>query len=137
MSRFRQHLAHLLPATLITASFAAVAHAIAVAVAARSVGSELLLIGALSFVVTLVLALPGGAVLLGVTALLRLKPWASLLLFVLTIQAIAIGVELYLFESTIADISWVYGVITVPASLLAWRMSAYPAYLEARAGADA
>lgn len=45
-------------------------------------GSELLLIGALSFVVTLVLALPGGAVLLGVTALLRLKPWASLLLFI-------------------------------------------------------
>ena len=137
MPRLRQHLAHLLPATLITACFAAVAHAIAVAVAARSVGSELLLIGALSFVVTLVLALPGGAILLSITALLRLKPWASLLLFVLTIQAIAIGVELYLFESTIADISWIYAVITLPASLLAWRVSAYPAYLETRGAADA
>ena len=59
MSQLRQPPAPLLPATLITACFAAVAHAIAVAVAARSVGSELLLIGALSFVVTLVLALPG------------------------------------------------------------------------------
>ncbi|WP_425055948.1 hypothetical protein [Pseudomonas abyssi] len=137
MPRLRQHLAHLLPATLITACFAAVAHAIAVAVAARSVGSELLLIGALSFVVTLVFALPGGAILLGVTALLRLKPWASLLLFVLTIQAIAIGVELYLFESSVADISWVYGVIIVPASLLAWRVSAYPAYLQTRGNVDA
>ena len=137
MSRLRQHLAHLLPATLITACFAAVAHAIAVAVAARSVGLELLLIGGLSFVVTLVLALPGGAVLLAVTALLRLKPWASLLLFVLTIQAIAIGFELYLFESTVADISWMYAVITLPASLLAWRVSAYPAYLQAQRNADA
>ena len=91
-----------------------------------------MLIGALSFVVTLVLALPGGAVLLAVTALLRLKPRASLLLFVLTIQAIAIGVELYLFESSVADISWVYGVITVPAALLAWRVSAYPAYKQTR-----
>lgn len=74
----------------------------------------MLLIGALSFVVTLVLALPGGAVLLGVTALLRLKLWASLLLFVLTIQAITIGVALYLFESTIADISWIYAVYHPP-----------------------
>ncbi|WP_146040352.1 hypothetical protein [Halopseudomonas oceani] len=83
------------------------------------------------------LALPGGAILLGVTALLRLKPWASLLLFVLTIQAIAIGVELYLFKSTVADISWVYGVVTFPASLLAWRVSAYPAYLQTRGYVDA
>lgn len=105
--------------------------------AARAVGSELLLIGALSFVVTLVLALPGGAVLLGVTALLRLKPWASLLLFVMTIQAIAIGVELYLFESTVADISWVYGVITLPASLSARRVSAYPAYQQTKHSANA
>lgn len=100
-------------------------------------GSELLLIGALSFVVTLVLALPGGAALLGVTELLRLKPWASLLLFVMTIQAIAIGVELYLFESTVADISWVYGVTTLPASLSAWRMSAYPAYQQTKHSANA
>ncbi|WP_074867556.1 hypothetical protein [Atopomonas hussainii] len=44
----------------------------------------------------------------------------------------AIAVELYLFESTVADILWVYGVTTLPASLSAWRVSAYPAYQQTK-----
>ncbi|MEZ5986128.1 MAG: hypothetical protein R3B94_09270 [Hyphomonas sp.] len=120
-------IARLLPAAVTTAAFAGVAHAAMVAVAARSVGLELLYIAILSFVVAFMVAVAGGAVLLAITGMLRLGLVASLLLFLISIQAIAIWLEFYLFEfrSGWADVSWQYGLISVPASLIAWHQSVF------------
>ena len=57
MHRIRALLARLIPAAVATAGFAAIAHAALVAVAARSIGMELMYIAGLSFVVALVVAL--------------------------------------------------------------------------------
>lgn len=118
----------LLPAALATSVFAALAHAALVAVAARSIGLELVYIAAVSFVAALVVALLGGATLLAAVVALKLKPAASLLLFLIVIQAIAVALEMYLFESGLRDISWEYALISIPASLIAWHQSVYYAY---------
>lgn len=124
--REKLHLFHrLLPAAFVTACFAALAHALLVAVAARSIRLELVYIAALSFVVALVVALIGGAVLLFIVGGLKLKPLPSLLLFLIAIQAVTVGLEMYFFESGWADISWQYGLISVPVSLIAWYQSVY------------
>lgn len=120
----------LLPAALATSVFAALAHAALVAVAARSISLELAYIAAVSFVAALVVALVGGAVLLAAIVVLKLKPAASLLLFLIVVQAIAIALEMYLFESSFNDISWRYGFISVPASLIAWHQSVGYAHRE-------
>jgi hypothetical protein len=94
-----------------------------VAIAARSIGLELVHIAALSFPVALFVALPGGAVLLAIVAMLKLKPLPALVLFVVAIQMVAIALEMYLFESGLDDISWQYGLISIPAALIAWYYS--------------
>lgn len=108
--------------------FAALAHAGLVAIAARSIGLELVYIATLSFAVALVVALLGGAVLLAIVVALRLRLISSLLLFLIVIQVIAIKLEMYFFESGLNDISWQYGLISVPASLIAWYRSVYYVY---------
>ena len=115
------------PAAVATAAFAALAHAALVAVAARSFGLELAYIAVLSFVVALVVALIGGAVLLAIVRVLRLGLISSLLLFLIAVQAVAIWLEFYFFEfqNGWADISWQYGLISVPASLVAWHQSVF------------
>ena len=118
----------LFPAALATSLFAGVAHAIAVAIAARSVGLELLYIATLTFMIALVVAFIGGAVLLTIVSLLRLTPLPALILFVIVIQAVAIGLEMTLFEIGLKDISWQYGLITIPAAVIAWYQSVYLAY---------
>ncbi|GAB3284484.1 hypothetical protein [Parahaliea aestuarii] len=115
----------LFPAAFTTAAFAALAHAVLVAIAAGSIGAELVYIAALSFVVALVVAAPCGAVLLATVGTLKLKPIPSLLLFLVAIQVIAVGLEMYFFENGISDTSWQYGLISVPASLIAWHQSVY------------
>lgn len=127
MRRMRALLARLLPAAVVTAGFAGIAHAVMVAIAARSVGLELIYIGSLSFVVAFVVAVAGGAVLLAITGLLRLGLVASLIMFLLSIQAIAIWLQFYLFEFQTgwSDVSWEYGLISVPASLIAWHQSVF------------
>ncbi len=118
----------LFPAAIATSLFAGVAHAIAVAIAARSVGLELLYIATLTFVIALIIAFIGGAVLLAIVSLLRLTPLPALILFVITIQAIAIGLELTVFEIGLKDISWQYSLITIPAAIIAWYQSVYLAH---------
>lgn len=118
----------LFPAAVGTAAFAAVAHAALVAIAARSIGAELLVVAALSFVVALVVALAGGAVLLLAVQAFRLGLAASLLLFVVAVQAISIGLELVVFEIGLDDVSWQYAFISVPSALLAWYLSIYRAH---------
>lgn len=119
------YLRQLLPAAMATATFAAFAHAVLVAIAAQSVGLELLYIAGLSFVVALIPAVAGGAFLLVFTGVFALRlPW-SLLLFFVVIQLVAIEIEMWLFESSIEDVSWQYGLITVPASIIAWYRSIY------------
>lgn len=127
MHRKRALLARLIPAAVATAGFAAIAHAALVAVAARSIGLELVYIAGLSYVVALVVALTGGAVLLTIVKVLRLGIVSSLLLFLVAIQAVAIWLQFYFFEfqNGWADISWQYGLISVPASLLAWHQSVF------------
>ena len=115
------------PAAVATAAFAALAHAALVAVAARSIGLELASIAVLSFIVALVVALIGGAVLFAIVRVLRLRLISSFLLFLITIQAVAIWLQFYFFEfqNGWADISWQYGLISVPASLVAWHQSVF------------
>ncbi len=127
MHRKRALLARLIPAAVATAGFAAIAHAGLVAVAARSIGMELVYIAGLSYVVALVVALIGGAVLLAMVKVLRLGLVSSFLLFLVSIQAVAIWLQFYFFEFQIgwADISWQYGLISVPASLVAWHQSVF------------
>ncbi len=120
----------LFPAAIATSIFAALAHAVLVGIAARSIGLELAYIAAVTFVVALVVALVGGAVLLAIVAALKLRPVSSLLLFLIVIQAIAIRLEMYLFEGSFSDISWQYGLISVPASVIAWHQSVYCAHRE-------
>lgn len=115
----------LFPAAINTAGFAALAHAALVAIAARSIGLELIYIATLSFVVVLVVALLVGSALLLVVGVFNLKLGSSLLLFVIAIQAVAIGLEMHFFEIGLNDISWQYGLITAPASLIAWYCSVY------------
>ncbi|WP_157976562.1 hypothetical protein [Parahaliea mediterranea] len=124
-SLLRRLFQRLLPAAIATSVFAALAHAVLVGIAARSIGLELAYIGSLSFFVALVVAVPGGAVLLAVVAAFKLKPLSSLLLFLVVIQGVAIGVEMLLFENSIADTSWQYGLISVPAAVVAWYRSVY------------
>ncbi len=118
----------LFPAALATSLFAGVAHAIAVAIAARSVGLELLYIATLTFMIALVVAFIGGAVLLAIVSLLRLTPLPALILFVIAIQAVAIGLEMTIFEIGLKEISWQYGLITIPAAVIAWYQSVYLAH---------
>lgn len=120
-------LCRLVPAAIGTATFAALAHAMLVGIAARTIGLELAAIAAFTFVVSVVLALAGGSVLLALVAALRLNGLASLLLFVSTVQCIAIWLQFYLFEfeNGWADISWRYGLISAPASLIAWHLSVH------------
>ncbi|WP_321489124.1 hypothetical protein [uncultured Hyphomonas sp.] len=127
MHRTHALLARLIPAAVTTAGFAAIAHAALVAVAARSIGMELVYIAGLSFVVALVVALIGGAVLLAIVRVLRLGLISSLLLFLVAVQAVAIWLQFYFFEfqNGWADISWQYGLISVPASLVAWHRSVF------------
>lgn len=127
MHRKRALLARLIPAAVATAGFAAIAHAGLVAVAARSIGMELVYIAGLSYVVALVVALIGGAVLLAMVKVLRLGLVSSFLLFLVSIQAVAIWLQFYFFEfqNGWADISWQYGLISVPASLVAWHQSVF------------
>lgn len=115
----------LLPAAVTTSVFAALAHALLVAIAARSFGLELLYIASLSFVIALFVALLGGALLLAVVAALRLKLISSFLLFLFVVQGVAIGLEMYFFEIGLRDMSWRYGLISVPASVIAWRSSVF------------
>lgn len=119
------YLHQLFPAAMATAVFAAVAHAGLVAIAARSIGLELLYIAGLSFVVALVPALAGGAILLLICGVFALRLPASLLLFFVVIQAVAIELEMLFFEGGFNDISWQYGLITVPTSVVAWYRSVY------------
>lgn len=127
--RETQSLFHrLFPAAFATAIFAALAHAGLVAIAARSIGLELVYIASLSFIVALVVALLGGAALLAVVVAFKLKPVSSLLLFLIVIQVIAIRLEMYFFEGGFNEISWQYGLISVPASLIAWYRSVYYVY---------
>lgn len=113
----------LVPAAVGTSLFAALAHALLVAIAARSIGLELVFIAGISFIVALLVALPGGVVLLAVVALLRLGRELSLLLFFAAIQATAVALEMVFFEISLRDISWQYGLISVPASVVAWYLS--------------
>ena len=125
----------LVPAAIGTATFAALAHVVLVGIAARTIGLELAAIAAFTFVVSVVLALAGGSVLLALVAALRLNGLASLLLFVSTVQCIAIWLQFYLFEfeNGWADISWRYGLISVPASLIAWHLSVHQVNKHTRA----
>lgn len=127
MQRLKLYFGRLVPAATITAGFAAIAHAALVAVAARSVGLETVAIAALSFAVALVVALVGGVLLLAIVAMLRLGLITSFLLFFVSVQLIAIWLEFFFFEfqNGWADISWQYGLISVPASLIAWHQSVY------------
>lgn len=127
MQQTRGLFARLLPAAVATAAFAAIAHAAMVAVAARAIGFELVYIAGLSFVVGVFVALVGGAVLLAITGLLRLRLISSFLLFLISIQAVVILLEFYFydFRNGWADISWQYGLISVPASLIAWYQSVF------------
>lgn len=120
------HLFHrFLPAAFATAVFAALAHAVSVGGAAKSIGLELVYIAVLTFVVALVVAPIGGAVLLAIVSELKLRPLPALLLFLVAIQGVAIGLGMYFFESSFGDIPWQYGLISVPASLVAWYQSVY------------
>lgn len=127
--RLSRLLGRLFPAAFATALFAALAHATLVGIAARSIGLELVAIAALSFLVALIVAVAGGAVLLLIVGLLKLQRWPSLLLFVVAVQLIAIWLEFFFFEfeNGWADISWQYGLISVPASLIAWHLSVHHA----------
>lgn len=118
----------LLPAAFAASFFAALAHAGLVAIAARSIGLELVYIASLSFVVALVVAFLGGAVLLAAVAALKLKPVSSLLLFLIVVQGVAIMLEMFFFESGLDEISWQYGLISVPTALIAWHRSVYYVY---------
>ena len=122
------YLHQLFPAAMATAVFAAFAHAGLVAIAARSIGLELLYIAGLSFVVALVPALAGGTILLLICGIFALRLPASLLLFFVVIQAVAIELEMLFFEGGFNDISWQYGLITAPASVVAWYRSVYYAH---------
>ena len=110
----------LFPAAFQTAVFAGVAHAVLVAIAARSVGLESLFIATLTCFIVLCVALPGGFVLLTLVCAFRLPLFASLLLFMITAQAITIWLEMFVFEIGFKDVSWQYGLISAPASVIAW-----------------
>jgi len=117
------YMGHLFPAALGTAAFAATAHAAMVAIASRSVGVELLAVAAISFVVALVVALSGGVILLAVTWILRLGSVAALVLFVVVIEGVVVGLEMFVFEIGPIDVSWHYAVTSVPSACLAWYLS--------------
>lgn len=127
MNLVRSYYRRLFPAAVMTAGFSALAHAALVAVAAGTVGLELVAIASLSFAVAIVVALAGGAVLLAIVGVLKLKPLSSLLLFFVAVQLVAIRLAIYLFElqDGWAEIPWQYGLISVPASLIAWHQSVY------------
>lgn len=130
IQRLKLYFGRLVPAAAMTAIFAGVAHAALVAVAARMVGLETVAIAALTFGVALVVALAGGMLLLAIVAMLRLGLIQSLILFFVSVQLIAIWLEFFFFEfqNGWADISWQYGLISVPASLIAWHQSIYAVY---------
>ena len=115
----------LLPSAFTTSVFVAIAHALFVAIAARSIGLLLVYIGALTFFVALIISIVNGAVLLAVVAALKLKLFASLILFVVFIQAVSIWFQMTFFEIGLKDIFWDYCFISVPASLIAWYQSVY------------
>jgi len=125
MNRNQSIFSRLLPAALSTAGFAAIAHAVLVLIAAWSIGPELIYIAVLSFVVTLFVAITGGAVLLFIVKALKLKQLSSFFLFLISIQFVAIALEMFFFEIGFADISWQYGFISVPAAIITWYFSVF------------
>lgn len=125
MTPFKAYARRLFPAALQTAACAAVLHTTLVAIFARHIGLESLHIAAISFLFVLALALPGGAVLLLTVWALRLGRTAALILFLVTIEALAIALEMYGFDIGLEDVSWQYGLITLPSAVVAWHGSVY------------
>lgn len=121
----RNYYTGLFSAAGMTAAFAAIAHAVLIAVAGRSIGPELIYITALSFMIAWPVAVIGGAVLLTIVGMLKLRPLPAFILFFIIIQAVAIGLEMFFFEIGWQDISWQYGLISVPSAVIAWYRSIY------------
>ena len=120
----KHYLKRLLPAANAMSLVAALGHAIAVAIAG-GIGLELVYIAVLTYFVAIVAAVPAGAVLLAIVGFFRINLVVSLLFFLVAVQSMAVWLEMYFFEIGLADISWQYGFISVPASLTAWYFSVY------------
>lgn len=121
----RAYFRRLLLAGFITASFAALAHTAFVLFAEGYFAMDAFFIFSLSLVVAFIVALIGGTILLAIAGLLKLRPLPALILFLITIQAISIGLEAYIYRISFVDMSWEYGLISVPASIIAWYFSVY------------
>ena len=121
----KNHLNRLFPAANVAALVAALGHVIFVTIAARSIGLELIYIATLTYIVAFIVAVPVGALLLIFTGVLKLNPWLSLGLFFVVIQSMAVLLQMYFFEITLDNISWQYGLISIPVTLTAWYFSVY------------
>lgn len=122
-TRARRYLSRLLPAASLAAVVAMLCHVVGVAVASRSVGLESLYIAVLTYLLTLVVALPVGLVLLLLVAALRLGLLSSMLLFLVVVQAAAALLVSILFESSLADLPLQYLLVSLPATFTAWYFS--------------
>ena len=121
----KNHLNRLFPAANAAALVAALGHVIVVTIAARSIGLELIYIATLTYFVAFIVAVPVGALLLIFTGALKINPWLSLGLFFVVVQSLAVLLQMYFFEITLDDISWQYGLISIPVTFTAWYFSVY------------
>ncbi len=119
-----KYLKRLIPAANATSLVAALGHIIGIAIAG-GIGLELAYIAVLTYFVAFIVAVSVGAVLLIMVGFFRLNLLSSLLLFLIAVQSVAVGLEVYFFEIGLADISWQYGFISVPVTLTAWYFSVY------------
>jgi hypothetical protein len=125
MANTGKHLSRLVPAANAAAILAAVFHVLGVAVASGSIGIELLYVATLTYLITILVALPVGCALLLLVGYLRLGLLASLLVFLVVIQVVAALTITFLFESDLADLPMQYALVSVPATVAAWYFSAW------------
>ncbi len=123
MANSGKHLSRLVPAANATAIVATVFHVLGVAVASGSIGAELLYIATLTYLITILVALPVGCALLFLVAYLRLGLLVSLLVFLVVVQVLAAILIAFLFEINLAELPVQYALVSVPAAVAAWYFS--------------
>lgn len=125
LADMKTYLNRLIPAAHATALVAAVVHVISLGLASGGMGFEAVYIAFLTYIICFIAAILVGAVLLMMVGVFKLSLLPSLLPFLVAAQLAVIGITMYLFEFTFADIPWQYAVISIPPTLTAWYFSVY------------
>lgn len=124
----KEDLRRLIPASQAAAIVAAVVHVIAIAVRSGGIVLESIYIALITYMISVLITLPFGAVLLTLVGFFRLNLVISLTLFIATSLVAVIITTMYFFEAKLTDIPWQYALISIPSSLAAWYFSVYHVY---------